>query len=537
MQSIIMKDQYLRIPVRACRALEKLEIFLDGEKIREFLVPDAKGEEGACDYVAKLHLPEAEGKEIQLAGSISEALLADIASCSDDDRSAECREGEVQRPRFHLTAQSGWINDPNGLIYHDGLYHHYFQHNPLDTQWQNMSWGHAVSRDLLHWEQKETVLWPKEDGTIFSGSAAANERGLLGLPESAILYFYTVAGGTSEWSAGREFVQKMAYSADGGFTLSPLDSGQLGVLKHSSRDPKVFWHEESGAYIMILWVEKDIFGLFRSEDLRTWSESQRFSLPEGYECPDMVRFEWDGNAYWAVMTAAGHYYPGSFDGYRFEWDGYRKELYCGSLQYAAQTFSGSGERIILVPWLRMKHSGRIYCGASGLPRELRMEKEADRTLCIVQRPVREYELARQETESGAGACEAELTLERSGSFCILTGGITVCYDGKNGIFRAGEECWETESEQAGEKRQETESAQAGEKRRETESAQAGEECRKTEGDFLDFRLIADDTILEVSMDGGKRFGAVELPHKAEGFLAESMSGIKNLRFWKMPDAE
>lgn len=510
MQDVFMKDQYLRIPVKTRSPHEKMEIFLGGKKVREFMVPDAADKEDAYDYVARLHLPEAEGKRIRLGGTISKELQAAVAACNTETDKEE--EGaEAERPRFHLTAKSGWINDPNGLIYHGGLYHHYFQYNPLDTQWQNMSWGHAVSRDLLHWEQRETVLWPQQDGTVFSGSAAVNERGLLNLPQDAILYFYTVAGGSSAWSAGREFVQKMAYSTDGGFTLKRLESGRVDALGHSSRDPKVFWHEQSGAYVMILWVEEDIFALLRSKDLKTWSESQRFSLPEGYECPDLVRFDWEEGTHWAVMTAAGHYYPGSFDGYRFEWDGYRKELYCGSLQYAAQTFSGTGRQRILVPWLRMKHAGRIYCGASGLPRELRMEREADQTFCIVQTPVEEYELALKKAENGAEACEAELLLEAAGSFCVCVGGMTVRYDGKTGVLLAGEERWETGA------------------------LLTKEGCPETESQS--FRLIADDTILEVSVDGGKRFGAVELPHKAEGFLVENAAGVKALRFWKMADTE
>src|SRR5699024_2710544 len=111
--------------------------------------------------------------------------------------------GEEPRPSVHFTAVHGWINDPNGLIYADGLFHYYFQYNPFDTEWQNMSWGHAVSRDLLHWRQEETVMSPDEDGPIFSGSAVENQQGLLGQPQEALLYFYTAAGGSSRWSAGK----------------------------------------------------------------------------------------------------------------------------------------------------------------------------------------------------------------------------------------------------------------------------------------------------------------------------------------------
>ena len=108
------------------------------------------------------------------------------------------------------------MNDPNGLVYAEGVYHLYFQHNPFDVQWENMSWGHAVSRDLLHWEQKDDVLFPDETGTMFSGSGIVNDRKMLGLPEDALVFFYTAAGNNNKWSAGKQFTQRIAYSTDGG---------------------------------------------------------------------------------------------------------------------------------------------------------------------------------------------------------------------------------------------------------------------------------------------------------------------------------
>lgn len=90
---------------------------------------------------------------------------------------------------IHFAARSGWTNDPNGMIYDNGVYHLYFQYNPFGIQWNNMSWGHAVSRDLLHWEQVDSVMFPDENGTIYSGCAIRNDRGLLGLPEDALLFF------------------------------------------------------------------------------------------------------------------------------------------------------------------------------------------------------------------------------------------------------------------------------------------------------------------------------------------------------------
>ena len=156
-----------------------------------------------------------------------------------------------ERPCYHVTGGSGWINDPNGLIYSEGKYHLYFQHNPVDVNWGNMSWGHAESTDLLHWVQKEDVMFPDENGTMFSGCAILNERGLLGLPKDTPVFFYTVAGSASEWSKGKKFVQRIAYSTDQGETLTKIEENVLEHIEADNRDPKVYWHEEKQLYYMV----------------------------------------------------------------------------------------------------------------------------------------------------------------------------------------------------------------------------------------------------------------------------------------------
>lgn len=157
---------------------------------------------------------------------------------------------------------TGWINDPNGLIYYL-----YFQYNPFDTKWENMCWGHVISKDLLHWEQKETVLYPDQDGPIFSGSGIVNENALLGLPKDAYIYFYTSAGGKSEWSKDKLPVQKIAYSIDGGNTLHKKDGCIVEHICDENRDPKVYWHEQSKAYIMLLYLTNNDYAILRSVDL------------------------------------------------------------------------------------------------------------------------------------------------------------------------------------------------------------------------------------------------------------------------------
>ena len=203
-------------------------------------------------------------------------------------------KNNMYKPSLHFTPSYGWMNDPNGLVYHDGIYELYYQHNPRGIDWNCMTWGHARGTDLLHWEDLGDVLEPDENGLMFSGCAIRNDRGLLGLPEDALLFFYTAAGHSSRESKGKPYTIRLAYSTDGGNTLIKKD-GKLAngevieTLAAENRDPKVFWHEESGAYILVLWIENNDFGIWRSEDLEQFTMTQRVTLESGYECPDLFR--------------------------------------------------------------------------------------------------------------------------------------------------------------------------------------------------------------------------------------------------------
>lgn len=163
-------------------------------------------------------------------------------------------------------------------------------------------------------EQQDTVLFPDENGTMFSGSGIVNERGLLDLPEDALIFFYTAAAACNEWTPEKKFTQRTAYSTDGGRTLIKTDRGVLPPVGEESRDPKVFWHEESRAYIMVLWLYEDVFGIFRSKDLENWQESDRVKLEKGWECPDLFCLpDVSGRQQWMFLAADGSYYLGNGD--------------------------------------------------------------------------------------------------------------------------------------------------------------------------------------------------------------------------------
>lgn len=393
---LITKD-YIEVPVMTESELMTLEIIQQEKnsqsKICEFQVP--MGNEAGVfmpDYFARFSVKEYKGKTLLLKGCASERFFDMIrqVDCEFEQSDFDFSKEEQLRPKYHFTAAKGWINDPNGLVYSDGVYHLYFQYNPFDTRWENMSWGHATSCDLIHWTQHETVMYPDENGYMFSGSGFVNKNGCLGLPEDTLMFYYTAAGKCRPWTTKRLSTQRLAYSLDGGKTLIKTDKGVVPTISHENRDPKVFWHEKTKAYIMIMWVDGNEFAILRSENLEKWELSQRFELEDGFECPDMICLQDKDSMHWFITTADGYYYPGEFDGYSFKWNGKKHCLYMNKVPYAAQTYSNTDGRTILVPWIRVNFPGRKYTGAMGVPRELGLTK-IDNEFRITLKPVKELQ--------------------------------------------------------------------------------------------------------------------------------------------------
>ena len=378
-KSFVISQQYLLLPIKAQEETRQVAFYCEGKKILEFAVPvsdcgaagDKAGKQAyAFNYYAPIPMREWMGKEICIEGDVPENFLEAIAF------SEEMPDVAQRRPLIHFSANVGWLNDPNGLMYHDGVYHMFFQYNPCDTRWQNMSWGHAVSRDLLHWEQKETALLPDEDGPMYSGSAIVNEQGKLGFPRDAEILFYTCAGSSSKWSEGKKYVQKIAYSTDGK-TFQKREGCVLENVAGENRDPKVYWHEGKQVYYMALFLEGYDYAIFNSGDLEHWEMTQRLSLPNARECPDLQKVPVEGGGYkWMFWGADGYYFLGDFDGSKFETDGVQHNAYQTMLPYAAQTFWGT-DRVIMVPWMRTDNKGKVFTSVMGVPRQLSLVKKGD----------------------------------------------------------------------------------------------------------------------------------------------------------------
>ena len=266
---------------------------------------------------------------------------------------------ETHRPRFHFTPAFNWCNDPNGLVYYDGEYHLFFQHNPTGCEWGNNSWGHAVSHDLLHWRQLPVALWPDEHGTIWSGSAIVDSNNTAGFrtgDEYPLIAAYTSAGKYGK--LGQSFSQGLAFSNDRGrtwtkYAKNPILPNQSGG---DDRDPKIFWCKLTDEWVMALYLDHGKrFGFFTSPDLMTWRYTGE--VPGFYECPDLFELPVDvypEDTRWVLMDASGEYLLGSFDGRTFTSEGEKQRGDYGTNFYAPHTYNNIPEndgRRIQIAWM------------------------------------------------------------------------------------------------------------------------------------------------------------------------------------------
>lgn len=381
-------DRYLWFPVKREVEEKKLHFYIGSERFQEL---DIKLCEGTADFFFAMDVEAFIGKDVEIRGDFDEAILEGIC-CHKDKPSFEYK----YRPRFHFTAEAGWINDPNGLIFSEGVYHLYYQWNPYGVDWGNMHWGHAVSRDLITWEHRPVAMVPDEYGTIYSGCAWHDSRDDAGFGKDALLYFYTASGGRNNWSKemARQHVQRLAVSTDGGETLEK----ECTILEHiagENRDPLVFYHEKSDAYIMVLYLDGNEFAIYRSDDMLHWTESQRFTADKMWECPGLFELEIQNRSSddiektkWVFWSADGYYMIGDFDGYKFTPESEVLSAYETTLPYAAQIYAGVEERTISVAWYRTKNDKGGFRGMMSIPMELSL-RETDEGLRIAFAPVRE----------------------------------------------------------------------------------------------------------------------------------------------------
>ena len=361
------------------------------------------------DYWMPLKVSKFKAKELTLTFSNykgSEQGISDIKESEKFDFDYD----ETYRPQFHFTPEYGWMNDPNGMVYQNGEYHLFYQYNPFGCVWGNMSWGHAVSKNLTDWKHLPVVLTPDSLGDIFSGSAVVDKENSAGFGKNAMIAFYTSAGNVQS--------QSIAYSTDNGRTFTKYAHNP--VIKNPGivdfRDPKVFWHKESSQWIMTL-ATKQTVTFYGSKNLKEWTKLSEFGEGIGchggvWECPDLIYFPPEGEkkeaGTWVLIVninpggpnggSAGQYFIGNFDGKTFTPDNLPYPLWMdyGRDNYAGVTWNNIPEtdgRHILLGWMNnWDYANQIptknFRSSNTVARELSL-KNNGKHLVVANYPVKE----------------------------------------------------------------------------------------------------------------------------------------------------
>ncbi len=382
------QDRYLLLPVKTGAPKRRIVVDIDSKTIREF---DLELSEQP-DFYSFIDLGRNGLKKLSIhVQKIPESSgLLDKITTSDHLPGAREMYREKLRPQFHFTSRRGWLNDPNGLVYSSGEYHLFYQHNPYGWNWGNMHWGHAVSKDLVHWHELGEALYPRKYGDwCFSGSAIVVKKGQAGFDRDTMVAAFT--------STGRG--ECLTASTDGGRTWKELPGNP--AIKHSGRDPKLIWHEPSKCWIMAVYDEfegKRWIAFHSSPDLKKWTLEGRI---EGFfECPDLFELQVTGTdeRRWVLYAADGKYVVGEFDGRQFKAESGKHQLWHGNF-YAAQTYSDapSGRRI-QIGWANgVIFPGMPFNQQMTVPVELTLRKTNDGVRMFAE-PVPELASLRTKTQ-------------------------------------------------------------------------------------------------------------------------------------------
>ena len=408
-REIQAEHRYLHFPVKAGAKKCNVTVSLDGQKVRWFNIELA---DGTPDWWAPLDVSEWKGKKLTV---VAEALpegsnaLDDLRQ-SDEIVDSENLYHEPLRPQLQFTSRRGWLNDPNGLVFYNGEYHLFYQHNPYGCSWGNMHWGHAVSTDLIHWKELGEALYPDLRGIMASGSAVVDWKNTSGLGTDGKPPMVLTYSGNAECLAsstdGRTFTK---YASNP--VINQLATGP-------SRDPKVFWHEGSKQWVCALYAglpnptekfdekgkkcAKHTVHFFTSPNLRDWTLA---SIAEGgidgdrflYECPDFFELPIDGNPAtkkWVLTGANGDYMVGSFDGKAFIAESPKIKGVYGKGFYAAQIFSDMPDgRCVQMAWHRAPSPGMPFNQLLTFPCELSLLSTPEGPR-LARAPIREIESLR-----------------------------------------------------------------------------------------------------------------------------------------------
>lgn len=457
--SLDVTEDYLLLPIQDDAPEGKICVVKNNEQ-KGTLMNVRLARERVDSYVPfELSAYKGQHISIDIQGVPANALCWKELKMSD---SFDMANKESFRPVYHHTPAYGWMNDPNGMFYKDGVYHLYFQYNPYGSVWGNMHWGHSTSTDLMHWNFEGCAIVPDAWGAIFSGSCVVDHNNTAGFGKGAVVAFYTSAKATP-W--GDVQSQSMAYSLDNGKTFTKYEGNPILTSSEKDfRDPKVFWYAPGKHWVMILAVGQHM-EIYSSANLKEWKKESEFGAMQGahggvWECPDLVEIPVEGTREkkWVLICnlnpggpfggSAAQYFVGSFDGKKFvnESPTQTKWMDWGKDNYATVTWNNAPDgRCIALGWMsNWQYANNVptrqYRSANTLARDLTLYREGQE-LYLKSTPSVEVKKARGKKvsipsfkvsekheivnlfEEKQGAYEVEIVIQNAGAskiaFCLL----------------------------------------------------------------------------------------------------------------------
>lgn len=449
--SLDVTEDYLLLPIQDDAPEGKICIVKDNEQ-KGTLMNVRLARERVDSYVPfELSAYKGQHISIDIQGVPANALCWKELKMSD---SFDMTNKEMFRPVYHHTPVYGWMNDPNGMFYKDGVYHLYFQYNPYGSVWGNMHWGHSTSTDLMHWKFEGCAIVPDAWGAIFSGSCVVDHENTAGFGKEAVVAFYTSAKSTP-W--GDIQMQSMAYSLDNGKTFTKYEGNPILTSSEKDfRDPKVFWYAPGKHWVMILAVGQHM-EIYSSVNLKEWKKESEFGAMQGahggvWECPDLEEIPVEGTREkkWVLICnlnpggpfggSAAQYFVGSFDGKKFvnESPTQTKWMDWGKDNYATVTWNNAPDgRCIALGWMsNWQYANNVptrqYRSANTLARDLTLYREGQE-LYLKSTPSSEVKKARGKKvsipsfkvsekhemvnlfEEKQGAYEVEIVIQNAGA--------------------------------------------------------------------------------------------------------------------------
>ena len=395
--------RYLLLPVQESIDDARVNVLVDGKLDKSINVKLAKSK---VDYFVPFDLSPYKGHEVVM-NVVTTQGRSTVREAKDDacwknmtlSDSFDTTNREKYRPAYHHTPLYGWMNDPNGMFYKDGVWHLYYQHNPYGSKWQNLSWGHSSSKDLINWEVQPEALEPNGLGMVFSGSCALDTNNTAGYGNNAVLGLYT--------SADASQTQSLVWSNDNGGTFEFYPANPVITLETEARDPNMFWDDDAKQWVLLLAhsLEHEML-VFTSPDMKNWTLQSSFGKGIGaqggvWECPDLFKLKVDGTdeEKWMLICnlnpggpfggSATQYFIGDFDGKTFVADTDTngniptKWMDFGKDHYATVSWSDAPDnRRTVIGWMsNWQYAAEVptmqFRSANTLPREIGLFKGSD----------------------------------------------------------------------------------------------------------------------------------------------------------------